>query len=90
MIERIVSLVDQLNEANEIVETWKARLDVSRLQVMQKDKEHEHPTRYTRRRNREKEIIELGETVKALKGGEDCFINSFGIVDSLCAFCTPN
>ncbi|KAJ1361819.1 hypothetical protein KIN20_021168 [Parelaphostrongylus tenuis] len=40
MKAQIVSLVDQLSEANEMVETWKARLDVSRLQVMQKDKEH--------------------------------------------------
>ncbi|KAJ1357889.1 hypothetical protein KIN20_016151 [Parelaphostrongylus tenuis] len=39
LVEKLVSLTDQLNEANEMVRTWKDRLVLARLQVLQKDKE---------------------------------------------------
>lgn len=39
LIEKILSLTDQLNEANEMVRTLKTRVALSRLQVLQKDKE---------------------------------------------------
>ncbi|KAJ1362984.1 hypothetical protein KIN20_022726 [Parelaphostrongylus tenuis] len=39
LIEKILSTTDQLNEANEVMRTLKARVAVCRRQVSQKDKE---------------------------------------------------
>ncbi|KAJ1365949.1 hypothetical protein KIN20_026436 [Parelaphostrongylus tenuis] len=39
LIEKLVSLTDQLNEGNQMVRMWKTRLALARLQVLQINKE---------------------------------------------------
>ncbi|KAJ1365950.1 hypothetical protein KIN20_026438 [Parelaphostrongylus tenuis] len=80
LIEKLISLTDQLNERNEMVRMWKTRLALARLQVLQIDKElkdvlkERNDAYYERIGRREKEITELRDAVKALESGKDCKI----------------